>query len=150
MSDYAGFWKRFIANMIDSLILIVASGLLSWLTRDLYIAFGMGVILGLIYYPVFESSVLLGTPGKALMSIAVVSEMTGEKITFKSAVVRFFCRYISMVILYIGYLMQPFTKKRQTLHDMLSETVVINKVSTEDINYFTAWKNQFKDIVAKL
>ena len=82
------------------------------------------------------------------MNIAVVSE-AGETLTFKAAAVRHFCRYISVITLYIGYIMQLFTKKRQTLHDMISESIVIERQSA-DLNYFTVWKDQFKNVINKL
>lgn len=146
--NYAGFWRRFAAYVIDAIILsipsLVAGGALSMSG-----ALGAGVILGLIYYPVFESSSLSATPGKALLGLAVVTE-AGDRITFKSAALRYFCRYLSAAILYIGYFMQAFTGKRQTLHDMISETIVINRASDADVNYFTVWKDQFKEVINKL
>jgi hypothetical protein len=53
-----------------------------------------------------------------------------------------------MATLYIGFIMQLFTAKRQTLHDMLSEAVVVDQI-VPDLNYFTVWKSQFKEIVNK-
>lgn len=54
-----------------------------------------------------------------------------------------------MIICYIGYLMQPFTSKRQTLHDMVSESVVIRR-DTPDLNYFAVWRDQLKIVFAAL
>ena len=45
--------------------------------------------------------------------------------------------------------MQLFTSKRQTLHDMLAEAVVVDR-EVPDVNYFTVWKDQFKVVVGKL
>lgn len=145
--NYTGFWRRFLALFIDALILSIPGFALGGATH-FFIGIGANLILGFLYYPVFESSVLCGTPGKALLGIQVLSE-AGERISFKTAVIRFFTRYLSILICYIGYFMQVFTKKRQTLHDMISETIVVDKESP-DLNYFTVWKDQFKDIVNKL
>ena len=145
--NYAGFWRRFAAYMIDSIILSIPS-LAAGSAVSMYGVVGAGVILGLLYYPIFESSSLSATPGKALMGLAVVTE-AGERITFKTAALRYFCRYLSVCILYIGYIMQAFTGKRQTLHDMLSETIVMNRASA-DVNYFSVWKEQLKEVVNKL
>lgn len=147
--NYAGFWKRFAASLIDALILMIPGFLLGAVVRMPGVSIGVGFILGFLYKPFFESSVLTGTPGKALMNISVLSE-NGERLTFKQACIRFFCTYLSMVIMYIGYLMQPFTAKRQTLHDMISESVVVVNETTPDLNYFSVWKDQFKAIVNKL
>ena len=145
---YSGFIRRFLALAIDGFILFIPSLFLGGSTQSIFGGVSSGLILGLIYYPIFESSVLSATPGKALMGMVVVTE-AGERLTFKSAVIRYFSRYISIVTCYIGYLMQLFTAKRQTLHDMISESIVIDRESP-DLNYFAVWKEQLKDVVARL
>ncbi len=145
---YAGFFRRFAATIIDAII--VALPLLIFGTTFLVLPIGLfsGVISGIFYKSVFESSEMAATPGKALMGISVLSE-SGQTLTFKKAVLRFFCSYLSGALLGIGYLMQPFTSKRQALHDMLSEAIVIRK-ETPDFNYFVIWRNQIKIIFANL
>lgn len=146
--NYSGFWRRFVAMAIDSLILAIPSLLFTGLTRSYVTSMIVGAISGFLYYPIFESSIMSATPGKALMGMTVVT-VAGERISYKTAVIRFFCRYLSLVLLYVGYLMQPFTEKKQTLHDMISGTVVVDYKS-DDINYFTAWLDQFKVLFNKL
>lgn len=149
--EYAGFWRRFAANLIDSMITTIPGMLFGAFGAGFSATgIGLGFIIGFLYRPFFESSILRGTPGKALMNIVVVSE-NGDRLTFKQACIRFFCAYLSALILYIGYLMQPFTARRQTLHDMIAETVVIkNTELSQDLNYFSVWKDQFKEIVSRL
>lgn len=146
--EYAGFFRRFAASFVDGIILVIPGFVIGTVGFGIPTSLGIGIILGILYKPVFESSVLSATPGKALLGIAVVSE-TGEPIPFKTALIRFLGSYLSMIIAYIGYLMQPFTKRRQTLHDMISETVVIRR-EAPDLNYFTVWLDQFKAVVAKI
>lgn len=146
--NYAGFWKRFAALFIDNLILMIPSLVLGGVVRDMYFAIGSGFIIAFIYFPFFESSALEATPGKALLGLSVVSE-SGARLTFRAAVIRFFCKYLSIVTIYIGYFMQLFTQKRQTLHDLFSESVVIVRPPV-DMNYFKAWKEQIQGVVAKL
>lgn len=141
--QYSGFWRRFAAYFIDGLILIVPS--LAVGRTSIFFGSGFSFIVGILYFPVFECSVMCGTPGKALMGMAVLTE-SGERLSPKKAFLRFLCRIISVLTLYIGYLMQPFTQKRQTLHDMITETVVIDRQS-EDLNYFRVWLDQFKEII---
>ncbi len=146
--EYAGFFRRLGAFLIDFVILIIPSILLGINSGSFPTSFGLGFLITLCYKPIFESSILSATPGKALMGLAVVSE-SGQRIDFKTALIRFACSYISMVIIYIGYLMQPFTSRRQTLHDMISETIVIRRESP-DLNYFKVWRDQLKDVFNKL
>lgn len=142
--QYSGFWRRFGALVIDGGILAIPSIVLASTGP-----FGLlGIVLGVAYYPVFESSPMCATPGKALMNMIVLSE-TGERLTFKKAVIRYLCRYLSGLMMGIGYLMQPFTGKRQALHDMIAEAVVIDR-KAEDLNYFQVWLAQFKEVVNSL
>lgn len=146
--NYSGFWRRFLAYFIDGVILSIPGFFLGKFFGFMGVGFGIHLVLGFLYYPFFECSNMSATPGKALMGMVVLTE-AGERISFKAAVVRYFARYLSMLLLMIGYLMQLITVRRQTLHDMISETVVTDKESA-DLNYFTVWKNQFKEIIAKL
>lgn len=146
--NYASFWRRFFASWIDNIILLIPSLLMGTSINSIPGSLGFSLILGILYFSVFECSEMSGTPGKALLNIAVVNE-DGARVSFKAAVVRYLARYLSWAIAGIGYLMQPFTSKKQTLHDMLTETVVINKESA-DLNYFTVWRDQFKAIIGQL
>lgn len=140
---YSGFWRRFVASFLDGLIMLIPAWLLGILLP--YVG---GILLGLIYKPVFEASALKGTPGKAMMGMIVVSE-TGQRLTLKQAYIRYFCSILSGIVLCIGYLMNLFTAKRQTLHDMIAECVVINQ-EPPDLNYFQAWKAEMKELYNRL
>lgn len=140
---YTGFWRRFVAVFLDALIMLIPAWILGTL-----IPYAGGIVLGLLYKPVFEASPLLGTPGKAMMGMIVVSE-AGERLTLKQAYIRYFCSILSGFVLGIGYLMNLFTAKRQTLHDMIAETVVITK-EAPDLNYFQVWLAEVKVIFNRL
>jgi uncharacterized RDD family membrane protein YckC len=73
-----------------------------------------------------ESSSSQATIGKMLMGIKV-TDMDGKRITFGRASGRFFGKVLSKLILYIGFIMAAFTEKKQGLHDILAETLVLNK-----------------------
>lgn len=132
---YSGFWRRFVASFLDGLIILIPAWVIG-----LLIPYLGGVVLGLLYKPVFEASALKGTPGKAMMGMIVLSE-SGERLTLKQAYIRYFCSFLSGLVLFIGYFMNLFTAKRQTLHDMIAECVVVNQ-EPPDLNYFQAWKQE--------
>lgn len=140
---YSGFWRRFVASFLDGLIMLIPAWILGMLLP--YVG---GVILGLVYKPVFEASALKGTPGKAMMGMVVLSE-SGDRLTLKQAYIRYFCSILSGLVLCIGYLMNLFTAKRQTLHDMIAESVVINQ-EPPDLNYFQVWKSEMKVLFNRL
>jgi uncharacterized RDD family membrane protein YckC len=131
---YAGFWTRFIALLLDALLMSVVSVLL-------FIAFGFplalqpddieaqlwlnlaSVGLGWFYYAGMESSVYQATLGKQVMGIFVTDEL-GQRISFARATGRYFAKLLSGTILLIGYIMAAFTAKRQALHDIMAGTLV--------------------------
>ena len=53
--------------------------------------------------------------------------MQGGRISFARATGRFFAKYLSALPLLAGYWIQPFTRHQQTLHDILSNCVVVDE-----------------------
>lgn len=135
---YAGFWQRFFALFIDGIILWLAallfggaSTFISFLLKEKEVALFMNIILiplniitYWLYHALFESSEAQATIGKRAMSLKVVN-LEGERISFLRATGRYFASWLSSFILLIGYLMQPFTKRKQTLHDLMAGTLVV-------------------------
>ena len=79
-----------------------------------------------IYYAGMESSANQGTLGKMAVGIKV-TDLNGERISFARATGRYFSKIISALIIAIGFIMVAFTSKKQGLHDMIAETLVIKK-----------------------
>jgi len=148
---YAGFWRRFFATVVDQIILFVLGGAMGFILgliglKDQIIIFSLSSLLSFIYFVVYNCSSLSGTPGKAILGIAIVDEKTKTPISFKQAILRVLTAFLSGLVLCLGYLIQPFTAKRQTFHDMIAETVVIQKKHGE-VNYFTVFKESFSKIL---
>lgn len=137
MTEYAGFWRRFGAIIIDGFFIAIL-GLL-FKVIGLY-SVGLDILLALLYTPFFEASELQATPGKALLNMRVVS-MSGERITFKKAFIRYLVRIVSGLLLCFGFLMMLFTEKKQTLHDLAAETLVV-RGEVKNVNFFQAWYHQ--------
>jgi uncharacterized RDD family membrane protein YckC len=121
---YAGFWTRFVAWIIDSIIVAVATGIVVAGT------FGAGIAVSLLGHWLYEAFMLSSewqaTVGKRAMSI-LVTDLKGSRLTFARATGRHFAKYISAFLLGIGYIMAAFTAKKQALHDMIAETLVVNR-----------------------
>lgn len=66
------------------------------------------------------------TLGKYALGL-VVTDMNRELIPTKTANARFFAKVLSGLPAGIGYLLAAFTEKKQTLHDMLTDTQVLWK-----------------------
>ena len=124
VGEYAGIWRRFLAIVIDAIILSAATG------AAVAATFGKGFALGFVapwlYEAVMMSSEWQATVGKRVMSI-VVTDVDGKRISFGRATGRHFAKYISAFLLGIGFIIAAFTAKRQALHDMIAETVVIKR-----------------------
>jgi uncharacterized RDD family membrane protein YckC len=138
-TNYAGFWIRFAAYIIDYFVVSIASYVvlaifgLSMFTDpsafDLSLMFslyGIILVLWIGYYVVMESSATQGTLGKMAVGIKVGKE-NGERISVANAVGRYFSKMISGLILMIGFMMAGWDDKKQALHDKIANTYVFYK-----------------------
>jgi uncharacterized RDD family membrane protein YckC len=153
---YAGFWLRFVAYLIDGIIigipcvvvfaiLAVATGASAALSNihpgeeppeALIALFGVGFIFsivvvvligGWLYYAMMESSAWQATLGKRALGL-YVTDMEGRRVSFAHASGRFFGKLVTGLIpLAIGYIMAGFTAKKQALHDMIASCLVLRK-----------------------
>jgi uncharacterized RDD family membrane protein YckC len=80
-----------------------------------------------MYEALLVSSTKQATLGKMAVGI-VVTDMLGQRISFLRATGRHFGKHVSRIILVAGFLMQPFTEKRQVLHDIMAGCLVLRKV----------------------
>ncbi|MGZ8257313.1 MAG: RDD family protein, partial [Gallionella sp.] len=83
-----------------------------------------GFFVSAAYFTLMEAGERGATYGKRALNIRV-SDAAGNRISTARALGRWFGHWITNCTFYIGYLMQPFTEKKQALHDMVSSTVVI-------------------------
>lgn len=151
---YAGFWIRLGAWVIDTIILAVVSFIILFIliagaligslstiynpalfyTATFQGTAAIGLILWWIsmlainwlYYAYQESSVKQATLGKQVFGL-IVTSVDGERISFARASARWVGRIISGLIFCIGYIMIAFTEKKQGLHDMIADTLVVYK-----------------------
>jgi uncharacterized RDD family membrane protein YckC len=107
---------------VDSL---TTEGTTAALFGSIIAAYGMTIIIvPWLYYAGFESSRSQATPGKLLVRI-VVTDLRGHKPTFARVTLRHFAKFISTLIIFIGFLMIGLTKKRQGLHDKIAGCLVL-------------------------
>jgi uncharacterized RDD family membrane protein YckC len=77
-----------------------------------------------LYCAFTESSNWRATFGKRVVGLQVVTA-SGGKLTFGQATVRHFMKFLSLFTAAVGFMMAGWTKRRQALHDMPSDCVVI-------------------------
>lgn len=139
---YASYWKRIIGTLIDSFILLAIS---IFFNRYIpMIGWIISLTFNLLYYPFFWASKVQGTPGKYLMG-TVVTDLFGNRINIRTAMIRYALSWISGIFLGFGYVFIIFTDKKQTFHELLAGTVVIDReeIIVEE-GLFQAWIDQIK------
>lgn len=143
--EYAGFWVRVGAALIDTLLMmIIILPLLTmiygqeyWLSESFihgvwdfifnYILPAIAVILFWIYKS--------ATPGKMAFKLSIVDAKTGEKPTAGQLVGRYLAYYVSAIPLLLGIIWVGVDKKKQGWHDKLSGTVVIRNTAAETVQF---------------
>jgi uncharacterized RDD family membrane protein YckC len=156
-TNYAGFWLRFVAVIIDGIILgavqfiaimpvlgimgigvvenmenfdssdqAEAMSMMASMMAMAGVAQVVFLIIQTLYYSLMESSNYQASLGKMVLGLKV-TDTNGNKLDFSKALVRNLCKIISSMILLIGYLMAAFTEKKQALHDMIANTLVVKK-----------------------
>lgn len=77
-----------------------------------------------LYFALFESSSKQATWGKQICGLRVTDEC-GQRISFARASGRTFGKILSYMIIYIGFMMAGWTKRKQALHDIIAGTLVV-------------------------
>jgi uncharacterized RDD family membrane protein YckC len=140
---YGGFWIRVVAAIIDSIIVRIVVAPITMVFGLLGLAgsihgtrhFGLhllgsgitvvAVLFGSwLYEALMESSSYQATLGKMIFGMKV-TDLNGNRISFERATGRHFAKWLSAMVLFIGYIMVGFTERKQGLHDLLAGTVVL-------------------------
>jgi uncharacterized RDD family membrane protein YckC len=132
--DYAGFWPRAAAFLIDWLIAIVIA------VPVMVVVFGVREVS---LDPAEHSWDLLGflavaaavigfwrycgaTPGKLAVAVKIVDAKTGAAPSTLRLVVRFLAYFVSAIPLYLGFVWVAIDRRKQGWHDKIAGTIVIN------------------------
>ncbi|QER39372.1 RDD family protein [Acinetobacter suaedae] len=135
--EYAGFWIRVGAAILDTIIILAALIPLmmlltpsvtdnltrtSWSWSD-----WIGQILSAIFY-IFCWVKFAGTPGKRLLRLKVLDEQTGNHISVGQGVIRYIGYIPATLVLFIGLIWIAFDPKKQGWHDKMAKTVVVREL----------------------
>jgi len=156
-TNYAGFWLRFVAVIIDGLLLgaiqfiaimpvlgLMGIGLatdiqnlesadettIAPMVGQMMAMAGVTQIVFLTIQTLYYTFMESSKHQASVGKIVLglkVTDMNGGQLDFTKALVRNLCKIISSMILLIGYLMAAFTEKKQALHDMIASTLVVKK-----------------------
>jgi len=135
--EYAGFWIRFGATLIDLVVFSIV--MLTPLTLIYGQEYWLGDVSPLSFWNLLFGYVLpavatiwfwrryLATPGKMALGLKIVDAQTGGKITLGQSVGRYFAFIVSAMPLFLGYIWVGIDKRKQGFHDKLAGTVVVRR-----------------------
>lgn len=138
--NYAGFWIRFGAIVIDgfilwifTMILFIPLGIIMPTSNDNpFVALSFMPLIMLLQYaiPAVYDIWFVGkygaTPGKMACKLKIVVA-DGGRVSYSRALGRHFAKWLSSIILGIGFIMAVFDDERRTLHDRICETRVVRR-----------------------
>jgi uncharacterized RDD family membrane protein YckC len=132
--DYAGFWQRAAALVIDWLLAMVIA------VPVMVVVFGLRRVsldpaehswdlLALVAV----AAAVIGfwrycgaTPGKLALGVKIVDAETGQPPTLGRLMLRFLGYFVSAFPLYLGFLWAAVDRRKQAWHDKIARTIVIN------------------------
>tara|TARA_R110000772_G_scaffold30532_13_gene75723 strand:- start:5503 stop:5970 length:468 start_codon:yes stop_codon:yes gene_type:complete len=143
--EYAGFWIRTAAALIDTfLMLIIVVPLLTIFYGDIYWTGDVRVagFWSFMFNYIFPAFVVIifwiyksATPGKMLLKLTIVDAQTGGKPSTGQFIGRYLGYYVSMIPFFLGIIWVGIDKRKQGWHDKLAGTVVIRSKHTEPVKF---------------
>ena len=143
--EYAGFWIRLGAALIDlvviTIVFLVPLNLIygeeHWIGDQFFYGFWD---LMLCYILPFVATVwfwlrYFGTPGKMALRLKIVDADTGGKLSLAQAIGRYFAYFVSAIPLLLGYIWVGIDKNKQGFHDKLAGTVVVRQLNNEPVSF---------------
>lgn len=133
--QYVGFWMRFVASVIDSiLVMLLVYPLMSvFFGWDNVVAGNVNTTVSLLLELVLPAIAVIvfwiyrsATPGKMVVGARIVDARTLGKASTGQLIGRYFGYYLSTLVFFLGFIWIAFDKRKQGWHDKLAGTVVIS------------------------
>lgn len=135
--EYAGFWVRLGATVLDSLLLLVITlplsvavyGLAYMQRTDLLSVAGPWDVI-INWIAPAAATVLFwhywnASPGKMAFRLQILDARTGQGMSTRQAIGRYFAYLVSGIPLFLGFIWVAFDPRKQGWHDKLAGTVVV-------------------------
>ncbi|PKM20331.1 MAG: RDD family protein [Gammaproteobacteria bacterium HGW-Gammaproteobacteria-15] len=143
--EYAGFWIRLGAVLIDMVIIFFVLLIpLSFIYGEEYwlgdkFIYGFWDIM-LSYVAPFIATIwfwlrFLGTPGKMATKLEIVDAATGNKMSTGQAIGRYFAYIVATLPFCLGFIWIGIDKRKQGWHDKLAGTVVLRNTGKESVKF---------------
>ncbi len=121
--EYAGFWIRLGAGVIDLLVLVCAAGIIAYFfpAPIIWVTSGIGISIAyLLGFWVWRGQ----TPGKMAVGVKII-RTDSSPIKWQCALRRFLGYIASLVTLFIGFIWVAFDDRKQGMHDKIADTYVV-------------------------
>lgn len=143
--EYAGFWIRVSASLIDTVILLlITTPLLFMIYGDTYWD-SQSFILGswdfVISYIFPAIAVIVfwayksATPGKMALKLTILDAKTGQKPSTQQFIIRYLGYFVSTIPLFLGLIWVGIDKRKQGWHDKMAGTVVVKDNTVEPVEF---------------
>ena len=143
--EYAGFWIRVGASLIDTVILLlITTPLLLLIYGDTYWdsqSFVLGSWDFIISYVFPAIPVIIfwsyksATPGKLALKLTILDAKTGQKPTTQQFIIRYLGYFVSTIPFLLGLIWVGIDKRKQGWHDKIAGTVVVKDTSIEPVTF---------------
>ena len=121
----AGFWRRFAGAFIDGIVVGIASAILRAILGT-GAGTGFGLVVSAVYFTAFIGAERGQTLGQMALGIRVLGLDTGGSIGYGRAFLRWLVSIVSAIVLLLGYLWMLWDDEKQTWHDKLAGSVVVD------------------------
>ncbi|WP_321324434.1 RDD family protein [Thiomicrorhabdus sp.] len=143
--EYAGFWIRVGASLIDTLILLlVTTPILLMIYGDNYwtsesILMGTWDFIISYIFPAIAVIVFWtyksATPGKMALKLTILDANTGQKPSTSQFIIRYLGYFVSTIPLCLGLIWVGIDKRKQGWHDKMAGTVVVRNTAIEPVEF---------------
>ncbi len=119
----AGFWRRFAALFLDGIVLTLFSAPFAAIDESTY--YVVSFFSQAAYYSLLEGAPRGQTLGKMVLDIRVADIDGGGPIGFGRGFIRWIGRFVSSIVILLGYLWMLWDREKQTWHDKMARSVVV-------------------------
>ena len=144
--EYVGFWARFAASIIDTILLLIIT---TPITVKLYGQYSAGINGPMIRGPgdllvnyILPAILVIGlwikfgaTPGKMAFSAKIVDATSGRAPSTQQLLIRYFGYFVSLIPLGLGLFWVGFDRKKQGWHDKMANTVVVRPKGPAEVTF---------------
>jgi len=121
----AGFWQRFGAAVLDTLVLLIPSLILLLIFKQGALYQLLSTLMSLAYFTYFEGGATGQTVGKRALGIRVYDFRQGGSIGYGRGFLRQIGKYLSAIPLFLGYFWMLWDKEKQCWQDKIAGSVVV-------------------------